>query len=82
MWCSRQEVTSPTRVSCDADGCGELQLCGVSTFWQPSGSLGGEISGSVSQQRGPHVPVCPSHDHPVCHEDQDPEGVNVSDSVT
>lgn len=77
MWRNRQEVTSLTRVSRDADGRGELQLRGLSTLWEPSGPPGGEVSGSVSQQRCAHFPVCLSHDYPVRHEDKDPEGVNV-----
>lgn len=61
---------------CAADGCCELQLRGVGSLRQPSGPPGGEVSGSVSQQCRTHIPVCPSNNHLLHHEDQDPEGTD------
>lgn len=65
-----------------ADGRGEPQLCGVGSLRQPSGSPGGEVSRSVSQQRRAHLPVRLPDNHPLLHEDQDPEGTGASKRTT
>lgn len=65
-----------------ADGRGEPQLCGVGSLRQPSGSPGGEVSRSVSQQRRTHLPVRLPDNHPLRHEDQDPEGTDAPERAT
>lgn len=67
---------------CGADGRSEPQLCGVGSLRQPSGSPGGEVSRSVSQQRRAHLPVRLPDNHPVRHEDQDPEGTDAPERTT
>lgn len=65
-----------------ADGRSEPQLRGVSSLRQPSGSPGGQVPSSVSQQRRAHIPVCLPDNHPLRHQDQDPEGTDAPEHIT